>query len=71
MLDINSKVLTGGRTKLKKSIWEVVWHALQEWTRVDLTPTSLYGIHKYTEGTILVTHVNCFPLVMSAITNVA
>lgn len=52
-------------------IWEMARHALGEWTGQELTPTSLYGIRKYTSGSILTTHVDRLPLVTSAIINVA
>mmetsp|Transcript_29567 Transcript_29567/g.54519 ORF Transcript_29567/g.54519 Transcript_29567/m.54519 type:complete len:327 (+) Transcript_29567:119-1099(+) len=71
MLDVGDEELPGGGAKLKNSIWEVARHALQEFTGQELTPTSLYGIRKYTEGSILATHVDRLPLVSSAIINVA
>ena len=70
MLDIDNEDLHGGGAKLKNAIWEVARHALQEWTGEELTPTSLYGIRKYTEGSVLATHVDRLPLVTSAIINV-
>ena len=71
MLDVGDDALHGGGTKLKNSIWEVARHELQQWTGQELTPTSLYGIRKYTEGSVLATHVDRLPLVTSAIINVA
>ncbi|KAL9187333.1 hypothetical protein ACHAXT_001436 [Thalassiosira profunda] len=71
MLDVGDEHLHGGGNKLKNAIWEVARHELQQWTGQELTPTSLYGIRKYTEGSILATHVDRLPLVTSAIINVA
>mmetsp|Transcript_22394 Transcript_22394/g.38426 ORF Transcript_22394/g.38426 Transcript_22394/m.38426 type:complete len:493 (+) Transcript_22394:84-1562(+) len=71
MLDVDNDKLIGGGKTLKHSIWETARHALQEWTGQELTPTSLYGIRKYTLGSILATHVDRLPLVTSAIINVA
>lgn len=71
MLDVGDEKLHGGGSKLKNLIWEVARHSLQEWTGQELTPTSLYGIRKYTEGSVLATHVDRLPLVSSAIINVA
>ena len=71
MLDVGDEKLHGGGNKLKNMIWEASRHALQDWTGQELTPTSLYGIRKYTEGAVLATHVDRMPLVTSAIINVA
>lgn len=71
MLSVDDDKLKGSGSKLKNMIWEVARHALQEWTGQELTPTSLYGIRKYTTGAILATHVDRLPLVTSAIINVA
>jgi len=71
MLDVDNDKLEGAGEKLKNMIWEIARHSLEEWTGQELTPTSLYGIRKYTEGSILNTHVDRLPLVTSAIINVA
>ena len=71
ILDLDDDKLAGSGSKLKNMIWEVARHALEEWTGQELTPTSLYGIRKYTSGSILSTHVDRLPLVTSAIINVA
>ena len=71
MLDVGDEKLHGAGSKLKQSIWEVARHELQQWTKEELTPTSLYGIREYIEGAILATHVDRLPLVISAIINVA
>jgi hypothetical protein len=71
MLDITDSKYRGGGSKLESMINEVARHSLQEWTGQELTPTSLYGIRKYTSGSVLATHVDRLPLVTSAIINVA
>jgi len=71
MLDIDDENLKGGGDKLKNTINEMVRHHLEDWTDEELTPTSIYGIRKYTEGGMLNTHVDRLPLVASAVINVA
>jgi len=71
MLDVGDDNLMGGGNKLKNSIWEASRHHLQQWTSQELTPTSLYGLRKYTDGAILATRVDRLPLVLCAIINVA
>ena len=71
MLSVDDEKLHGAGSKLKNMIWEAARHSLQTWTKEELTPTSLYGIRKYTEGAVLATHVDRLPLVVSAIINVA
>jgi hypothetical protein len=71
MLSLDDDKLAGSGSELKNMIWEVARRALEEWTGQELTPTSLYGIRKYTSGSVLSTHVDRLPLVTSAIINVA
>merc|ERR1719221_153682 len=71
MLDVKDDKLVAGGEKLRDSIWKVSRHHLEDWTGQELTPTSLYGIRKYTEGSISNTRVDRLPLVTSAIINVA
>jgi len=58
-------------TPLRKDIWDASKTALEEWTGVELSPTSLYGVRVYTDGAVLAPHVDRNPLVISAIINVA
>ena len=44
---------------------------LEAWAGTPLVPSSLYGIRIYTQGAILAPHVDRWPLVLSAIINVA
>lgn len=56
---------------LRKMLWEASKESLEQWTGVELSPTSLYGVRVYTEGAVLASHVDRMPLVVSAIVNVA
>ena len=71
MLNLENTNLIGSGEALRKKIWDETQQILQEWTGVDLSPTSLYGVRIYTEGAILAPHVDRNPLVISAIINVA
>lgn len=44
---------------------------VEEWTGMELKPSSQYGIRVYTEGAILNPHADRLPLVSSCIVNVA
>jgi prolyl 4-hydroxylase len=71
MVSVEDKGLRGGGGSLKQKIWDAARDVIQEWTGVELTPCSLYGIRVYHEGSILATHVDRLPLVSSAIICVA
>mmetsp|Transcript_32052 Transcript_32052/g.73730 ORF Transcript_32052/g.73730 Transcript_32052/m.73730 type:complete len:305 (-) Transcript_32052:117-1031(-) len=60
-----------GQSGIKDYLWNAAKETLSEWTDMDLTPVSLYGIRVYKEGAILAPHVDRLPLVSSAIVNVA
>jgi len=55
----------------RKSIWEASKESLEQWTGVELSPTSLYGVRVYTDDAVLAPHVDRMPLVISVIINVA
>jgi prolyl 4-hydroxylase len=63
--------LRGGGSKLKQAVWDAAKSTIEEWTGMEQTPTSMYGIRVYTEGAILNPHVDRLPLVSSCIVNVA
>jgi len=71
MVSVEDTRLRGAGSNLKGKIWNAAKDTIQEWTGVELTECSLYGIRVYTEGSILATHVDRMPLVSSAILNVA
>ena len=56
---------------LKNQIWDAAKSTIEEWTGMELKPTSMYGIRVYTDGAVLNPHVDRLPLVSSAIINVA
>jgi prolyl 4-hydroxylase len=70
MISLEDRKLRGG-PELKPRIWDEVKTSLEEWTGMDVTPTSLYGIRVYKEGSMLAPHVDRMPLVTSAIIQVS
>ena len=71
MLNIDDAAFKGGGSKLKKLIWDGAKMVLEKWTNQQLQPCSLYGVRKYSSGSVLAPHVDRLPLVTSAIINVA
>jgi prolyl 4-hydroxylase len=61
----------GGSMELRERILSLVKPIIEEWTQMELRATSLYGIRVYREGAVLAPHVDRFPLISSAIINVA
>jgi len=70
MVSVEDTRLRGAGVNIKRHIWNAAKDTMQEWTNVEVTECSLYGIRVYTEGSILATHVDRMPLVSSAIINV-
>ena len=71
MVSVEDAGLRGGGGALKHKLWNAAQSTIEQWTGVELQPTSMYGIRVYTEGAILSPHVDRMPLVSSAIINVA
>ena len=71
MVNLEDTSLQGSGMRIKRPIWEGVEQSLREWTGQELRGCSLYGIRVYRTGAILSPHVDRFPLVSSAIINVA
>ena len=71
MVSVEDGKLRGGGERLKKDVWDSVKPVLQEWTGMELQPTSQYGIRVYTRNAVLSPHVDRLPLVSSCIINVA
>lgn len=71
MLNIQDLSLKGSGETLRSMIWDGTKIILKQWTGVELSPTSLYGVRVYTDGAVLAPHVDRNPLVISAIINVA
>jgi len=71
MISVEDTGLRGGGFGLKKKVWDTVKPTIEEWTQMELRPTSMYGIRVYTEGAVLNPHVDRLPLVSSCIINVA
>jgi prolyl 4-hydroxylase len=61
----------GGSRELEAAIYEQARPIIEQWTGVELRPTSLYGIRVYRENAVLSPHVDRNPLISSAIINVA
>jgi prolyl 4-hydroxylase len=70
MVSLEDRKLRGGM-ELKKKIWANVKSELEDWTGMEVTPTSLYGIRVYKEDSMLAPHVDRMPLVTSAIIQVS
>jgi prolyl 4-hydroxylase len=70
MVNIGDTVYEGGGAELYDAIAEAARLSIQEWTSMELTSTSVYGIRIYNEGSILAPHVDRLPLISSAIINV-
>lgn len=71
MLSVEDTGLRGGGFALKQKIWDAAKRTIEEWTQMELRPTSMYGVRVYTEGAVLNPHVDRLPLVSSCIVNVA
>ena len=71
MVNVEDGSLRGGGSNLKDEIWDAAKSTIEQWTGMELKPTSMYGIRVYTDGAILNPHVDRLPLVSSAIVNVA
>jgi len=71
MLPVEDDELEGGGKELKGAIWKLAEDTIREWTNMDISATSVYGVRIYKEGSILSHHVDRLPLISSAIINVA
>lgn len=71
MISVEDTGLRGGGFGLKRQIWDATKKTIEQWTQMELRPTSMYGIRVYTEGAVLNPHVDRLPLVSSCIINVA
>jgi len=72
MVSVDDTGLRGSGWNLKRQIWLAAQNTISQWTGgQDITPVSMYGIRVYTEGALLVPHVDRLPLVASAMINVA
>ena len=71
LVSVDDTGLRGSGVELKRHIWSASSAVLEEWTKQELQPCSLYGIRVYHEGAIMMPHVDRLPLVASAIINVA
>lgn len=71
MVSIDDAGLRGSGYNLKRQIWAAAQSTISQWTGQDVTPVSMYGIRVYTNGSLLIPHVDRLPLVASAMVNVA
>lgn len=71
MVNVEDNSLRGGGYNFKRQIWDGVKPILEEWSGMELEPSSMYGIRQYTEGAILSPHADRNPLITSCIINVA
>ena len=70
MVNIHKNDYVGGGPSLAEAISDGTKKIIQEWTGMNLTSTSVYGIRVYKRGAVLVPHVDRLPLISSAIINV-
>lgn len=66
-----TKLLSITDSTSRKIIWDASKDILEKWTGVQLSPSSMYGVRIYTNGSVLAPHVDRNPLVISAVINVA
>jgi prolyl 4-hydroxylase len=48
MVNVEDNTLRGAGYNLKRKIWEGVKPILEEWTGMELEPSSMYGVREYT-----------------------
>ena len=65
-----TKLLHMQDSTTRKFIWDASKSILEQWTGVELSPSSMYGVRIYTNGSILAPHVDRNPLVISVVVNV-
>jgi prolyl 4-hydroxylase len=70
-MGVSDSKLKGGGEKLVDLISDTTQPMLEEWTKQELTKTSLHGIRNYTTNSVLTLHVDRMPLVTSAVINAA
>jgi hypothetical protein len=66
-----TKMLDIRPSPLRRAVWDASRDVLEDWTSAELSPSSLYGVRVYTDGSVLAPHVDRMPLVISAVINVA
>ena len=66
-----TKMLDMRPSPLRRAVWDASRDVLEDWTSAELSPSSLYGVRVYTDGSVLAPHVDRMPLVISAVINVA
>lgn len=69
-VNIQNRELEGGGPGLTALLWDGVTSILEEWCGHKLQPSSIYGIRIYSNNSVLATHVDRLPLVISCIINV-
>lgn len=70
-VSVDDHTLRGSGARLKEQIWAAAAATLEKWTSQELQPVSLYGIRVYSEGAVMLPHVDRLPLVASALLCVA
>ena len=70
MVSVEDTKLRGAGATLKEKVWDAAKSTIEQWTGMELKPTSMYGIRMYTEGAVLSPHADRLPLVSSCIINV-
>ena len=70
MVAVENTKLRGAGSKLKERVWAAAKGTIEQWTGMELEPTSMYGIRMYTDGAVLNPHADRLPFVSSCIINV-
>ena len=70
-VSVDDRRLRGSGVRLKKEIWAAASSHMEAWVQQELQPVSMYGIRVYTQGAMMLPHVDRLPLVSSAMINVA
>lgn len=69
MVNVESGTLRGGGQNFKRKIWNGVKPILEEWTGMELEPSSMYGIRMYTDGGEYVDSFNILSSFRSHVSN--
>ena len=70
MVSIHDNQNEGGGRDLATAVSDATREIIEEWTGLNMTSTSVYGIRVYKRDAMLVPHVDRLPLISSAIINV-
>lgn len=70
LLDIDDEKYNFSGEKLRTLIWEEIKPVLEQWSGLELSPSSLYGIRFWSNHAVVPPHLDADPLVISALLRV-